>query len=171
MKMFQLLLVSSIAMLTIFSSCDKDEPVDPCTNGFLDPGEDAPDCGGDCPPCNVTPTPYLGLQINGTTTYMSQKDLNFDGTNWILSVANDSLSFNFNLGTTGNIGSYAMSSSLTSAVYNGTVYPNQSEGSYAISAHDTADDLMSGFFQIKFSRNGFTDTIRVQNGVFEYYQY
>ena len=171
MRAFKILLVSSIAMLTIFSSCDKEEPVDPCTNGFLDPGEDAPDCGGNCPPCNTTPTSYLGVEINGITTYMTQKALNYDGTNWVLSISNDSLDFNFNLGSTGTPGAFPMPANLTNAVYNGTVYPNQTSGNYTITHHDEQDDLMSGYFGIKFSRNGFTDTIYVTNGVFEYYSY
>jgi hypothetical protein len=158
-------------MLTIFSSCTKEEPVDPCTNGFLDPGEDAPDCGGNCDPCDNTPVPYLGIQVNGVPTVMTTKSLTYDGTNWTLSMANDSLTFNFCLGSTGDIGSFAMPSNCTSAAFDGLNYPNQSSGSYAISSHDLQDDLMSGYFQVDFSRTGFLDTIHVTNGVFEFYEY
>jgi len=171
MKTIHFLFITGIAILTIFSSCKKDEPVDPCTNGFLDPGEDAPDCGGNCPPCSSIEQIYLGLKVNGTSVVMSNKDLEYDGSNWILSMSNDSLNFSFNLGSSGNVGSYAMPYTGTLTTFNGTLYPNKSNGSYVISQHDTENNQMSGFFQIDFSRMGFTDTLHVTDGTFEYFIY
>ena len=172
MKISTAILYSCIAMLTIFSSCKKEEEkTDLCSNGFLDPGETSPDCGGNCPPCNTTPASYLGLKVNGVQTLILSKSLNYDGTNWVLSISNDSLSLNINLGSTGATGSFPISSNLTSATYNGNSYPDLHDAHYVISAHDTGDDLMSGYFYAKFSRPGFTDTLRITDGTFEYMPY
>lgn len=158
-------------MLTIFSSCKKEESVDLCTNGYLDPGEEEPDCGGSCAPCPFVTAPYLDLKINDVETSMITKSLTYNGTNWILSMVNDSLTLFFDLGTTGNTGGYPMPLANTNASLFGNSYPNQTDGSYAISAHDLENDLMSGHFEIKFSRIGYTDTIFVTDGVFSDYSY
>jgi hypothetical protein len=171
MKLSKYSLFFAVAMLTIFSSCKKEEEVDPCTNGFLDPGEDAPDCGGNCPPCDNTPVPFFTLKVNDSIVHMDTKELDFNGTNWVLSMANDSLSFNIDIGTNGAIGSYPISATFSSASFYGTSYPIQTDGSCAISEHDEANDLMSGYFQIKFSRSGFTDTLRISDGLFEFFSY
>lgn len=161
-----------VAMLLIFSACKKkEETTDPCSNGFLDPGEVQPDCGGNCPPCAENYTTSLYLKVNGITTSMNSKSLNYNGTNWILSMSNDSLAFSFDLGSDGSVGSYAISPSNTSCTSFGTLYPNQSNGTCAISYHDTVANRMSGFFQIDFSRNGFVDTVHVTNGQFDYFTY
>lgn len=159
------------AMLLIFSACKEDEPVDPCTNGFLDPGETAPDCGGDCPPCSTTPITFLNVAVNGVNTAMQNYGLDYNGTAWSLQLSNDSLNMQIGLGTTGAIGTEPINPAGTYLYKNGTQYSGQTDGTYSISEHDTAEDLMSGFFQITFFRPGFVDTIRITNGQFENFSY
>lgn len=159
------------AMLLIFSCKKKEETVDPCQNGFLDAGEELPDCGGNCPPCPENFTSSIYLDVNGVSTTFASKSLSFDGTNWYLSMTNDSLNLNLNLGSNGDIGSYSMAPTGSSCMYFGTSYPILSDGQFAISYHDTVDDRMSGLFQVKFSRPGFLDTIRLTSGQFDYYLY
>ena len=159
------------AMLLIFSACKEDEPVDPCTNGFLDPGETNPDCGGDCPPCVITPITFLNLEVNGVNTSMLNHEMNYDGTSWSLQMSNDSLNIQIGFGTTGAIGTEPINPSGTFLYKSGTQYLGQTDGTYTISEHDVSTDLMSGFFQIKFFRPGFVDTLRISNGQFENFAY
>lgn len=159
------------AMLLIFSACKEDEPVHPCTNGFLDPGEIAPDCGGDCPPCSTTPITFLNFEVNGVNTATSSSDLNYDGTSWSLQLANDSLNMQIAFGTTGVIGTEPILAAGSFCFKNGTQYLGQTDGTYTISDHDVSANLMSGFFQIKFFRPGFVDTLRITNGQFENFEY
>jgi len=159
------------AMLLIFSACKEDEPVDPCTNGFLDPGETAPDCGGNCPPCSTTPITFLNLMVNGVNTATLTSDLNYDGTSWSLQLANDSLNMQIAFGTTGAIGTEPILAAGSFCYLNGTQYLGQTDGTYTISDHDVSANLMSGFFQIKFFRPGFVDTLHITNGQFENFEY
>ncbi len=163
--------IITFAMLLIFSCKKKEEPVDPCQNGFLDAGEELPDCGGPCPPCQENFTSSLFLRVNGTTTTFSTKSLTFNGSNWILSMSNDTLDIQLDLGTNGDIGSYTMSPLNSNCDYYGINYPVLSDANFAISYHDTSANRMSGFFQAKFSRPGFVDTLRLTNGQFDYYVY
>lgn len=160
-----------IAMLLIFSCKKKEDTVDPCQNGFIDAGEVQPDCGGPCPPCAENYTSSLYLNINGVATTFSSKSLTYDGTNWILSMSNDSLDIQLDLGTDGTVGSYTMSTLNSDCDYFGINYPILSDANFAISYHDTAANRMSGLFQAKFSRPGFVDTVRITNGQFDYYVY
>ncbi len=159
------------AMLLIFSACKEDEPVDPCTNGFLDPGETTPDCGGNCPPCVTTPITFLNLEVNSVNTSMLNKEMNYDGTSWSLQLSNDSLNIQLSFGTTGLIATEPILASGSYLYKNGTQYLGQTSGTYTISDHDVSADLMSGFFQIKFFRPGFVDTLRITNGQFENFGY
>jgi hypothetical protein len=160
------------AMLLIFSACKEDEPVvDLCTNGFLDPGETAPDCGGNCPPCSNTPVSFLNLEVNGINTSMQTSELNYDGNSWSLQMSNDSLNIQIGYGTTGDVGTFPIDPAGAYLYRNGTEYEGQVDGIYSISEHNTADDLMSGFFQIKFFRPGFVDTLEITNGQFGNYSY
>jgi len=159
--------------ISFLNSCKKkkDDPVPLCENGFLDPGETSPDCGGNCPPCsNINPI-YTSMKINGVTHQLPTRQLVFDGTKWILSLSNDTISFSFNLGSNGSISSYSMSDEASFAEKNSIEYPNQTNGEFIISQHNTTDKTMSGFFNADFSRVGYTDTIRVTDGVFEYLTY
>ena len=158
-------------MLLIFSACKEDEPVDPCTNGFLDPGETVPDCGGDCPPCSVTPVTFLNLDVNGVNTSMLNQEMHYDGNSWALQLSNDSLNIQLSFGTTGAIGTEPIIAAGSFCYKSGVQYLEQSEGAYTISEHDVSADLMSGFFQINFSRPGFVDTLRITNGQFENFSY
>jgi hypothetical protein len=159
------------AMLLIFSACKEDDPVDPCTNGFLDPGETAPDCGGDCPPCSTTPVSFLTLYVNGVSTSMQNRELDYDGNSWSLQFSNDSLNVQIGYGTTGAIGTYPIDAAGSFLYKNGTQYLGQTEGVYSISDHDVSNNLMSGFFQIKFFRPGFVDTLHITGGQFENFSY
>ena len=159
------------AMLLIFSACKEDEPVDPCTNGFLDPGETVPDCGGNCPPCSTTPITFLHFEVNGVNTSTLTEELNYDGTSWSLQLVNDSLNIQISFGTTGLISTEPILASGSFLYKNGTQYLGQTDGTYSISEHDVSANIMSGFFQIKFFRPGFMDTLRITNGQFENFSY
>jgi len=165
------ILVILFTMLLIFSCKKEDEQVDPCQNGFLDAGEQSPDCGGNCPPCDENFISSLYLKINGISTSFSSKSLSYTGTNWILSMSNDTIDINLDFGTNGNIGSYVLSNLYSNCDYFGINYPVLNDANFAISYHDTINNRMSGFFQAKFSRPGFVDTIRITNGQFDYYIY
>ena len=167
MKYFTIL----CAMLLIFSACKEEEPIDPCTNGFLDPGESAPDCGGNCPPCSFTPVKFLNVSVNGVNTAMLTSELEYSGGAWSFQMSNDSLNIQIGLGNTGAIGTEPINPLGTYLYKSGTQYSGQTAGSYSIYEHDQAENLMSGFFQIKFFRPGFVDTIRISNGQFENYEY
>jgi hypothetical protein len=166
-----------VAMLTIFSSCKKEEePVDPCTNGYLDPGEDTPDCGGNCPPCNVSGPEYFTIFIDGQTGSMDSRVLNFDNPGWSLQMSNDSISMQISLGTSGAIQTSAIPAIGTYAYVNGIEYPIQSNGTYSISEHNVASQNMSGFFGINFVRQissspNVYDTLKISGGQFEFFNY
>lgn len=160
-----------IAMLSIFSACKEEEVVDKCTNGFLDPGESGIDCGGNCDPCIPYEPASLYLECNGTPITFSIKTLSYANSTWTLNAHNDSLSFQFNLGSNGSVGTYIMNPVGSYATKNGTTYLNTSNGMYSISAHNTDDQKMSGFFQADFSRTGYLDTMKVRNGQFEFLPY
>lgn len=170
MKTILLLL---IAILSIFSSCkDKDEPIDKCSNGFLDPGESGIDCGGNCStPCVPVEPATAFLECNGLPIGITSKTLLYENNNWTLTVGNDTISFQFNLGSNGAIGTYTMNPIGCLAIKNSTYYTNTTDGIFSISAHNLTSKKMSGFFQANFSRNGFTDTLRVTNGQFEFLPY
>lgn len=166
-----------IAMLTIFSSCKKEkEPVDPCTNGFLDPGETNPDCGGNCPPCSEETQEYLTVQLNGEQTVMDYSSLFYDGSAWSLQISNDSISMQINLGNSGAIQTSNIPSSGTYCTMNSIDYPIQQNGTYSISEHNLSEHTMSGFFNIDFllqisSMPLVYDTISFTGGQFEYFNY
>jgi hypothetical protein len=166
-----------IAMLTIFSSCKKnEEPVDPCTNGYLDPGETAPDCGGNCPPCQVTAPEYFTLFIDGQVGTMNTRVLNFDNPGWSLQMTNDSISMQLSLGTTGLVQTSPIPALGTYAYVNGLEYPIQANGTYSISEHNLASQNMSGFFGIDFVRQissgpDVYDTLKISGGQFEFFNY
>lgn len=159
------------AMLLIFSACKEDEPVDPCTNGFLDPGETSVDCGGDCAPCVNTPVTFLNLDVNGINTAMLNYEMDYDGSSWSLQLSNDSLNIQIGFGNTGVVGTYPIDAAASYLYRDGAQYLGQTDGVYSISDHDVTNDLMSGFFQIKFFRPGFVDTLEISNGQFENFGY
>ena len=86
-------------------------------------------------------------------------------------MSNDTLDIQLDLGTNGDVGSYTMSPLNSNCDYYGINYPVLSDANFAINYHDTAANRMSGFFQAKFSRPGFVDTVRITNGQFDYYVY
>jgi len=167
----------SAAMLTIFSSCKEDpEPIDPCTNGFLDPGEQLPDCGGPCPPCNITQPSYFAVSVDGTPTTFDTYEMNYDGNAWYLQLVNDSLNVQVSFDSTGVIGTEPVPEAGTFCFQSGIEYPIQHAGTYSISMHDMNTQAMSGFFNIQFVRQTSItpivyDTIKFQNGQFEYLYY
>lgn len=158
-------------MLLFFSACKEDEPVDPCTNGFLDPGEIQPDCGGNCAPCPINIISFLNLNVNGVSTSMSTQNLEYDGTAWTLQLANDTFNIQLSLGTTGLISTEAIPAAGSFCYRSGVEYSGQVDGIYSISDHDLSANLMSGFFQIKFFRPGLMDTLTISNGQFENFEY
>jgi hypothetical protein len=159
-------------ILVIFSACKKKtDTVDKCSNGFLDAGELGVDCGGNCAPCSVNNPPSLFLELNGTPISMTSKSIAFSENTYSLNASNDSLSFQFNIGSNGAIGTFTMNSLGTLGTKNGIYYMNASDGIYSISAFDTISKIMSGFLQVNLSRNGFTDTLKIRNCQFDYIKY
>lgn len=159
-------------MLVIFSACKKEEePKDPCTNGFLDPGELQPDCGGNCPPCEPSTTPIFYLELNGNPVVMNNRELDYASGTWILQLSNDSITMQVSLGSDGSVQTSAIPPSGTFAYMHGIQYDEQHNGTYSITAHDQTNQLMSGFFQVQFVRSGMTDTLRFTNGTFENFLY
>jgi hypothetical protein len=151
----------------VFLACKEDEPkVDKCKNGFKDAGEKNIDCGGICPDCPVTYTPYLTLKINQVETSFSNRLLDYSGSQWTLSCDNDSTAFQFNLGSNGSVGAYPMSPAGTTCTFKGQVYSIVTDGNFAIDSHDTSIKRMSGFFNVKFTKAGTTDTLFITSGQF-----
>lgn len=165
-------LILGFAILSIFSSCKEDEEiVDKCSNGFVDAGENGVDCGGNCPPCPVYEPASIYLECNGVSVEPDSKSLTYQNGYWTLNVSNDTIAFQFNLGNNPAIGFYPMDPAGCIASKNSIFYLNSSNGSYAISAHNTETKKMSGFFSADFTRTGFTDTLKVRNGQFEFLPY
>lgn len=159
-------------MLSIFSSCkDKEVAVDKCSNGFVDGGETGVDCGGNCTPCIPYEAASIYLECNGVSVPISNKTLTYQNNVWILNANNDTISFQFNLGTIGNVGTYSMNPNGSYASKNGNYYLNCSDATYAISDHNLSTNKMSGFFEANFSRTGFSDTLKVRSGQFSYLPY
>ena len=142
-----------------------------CSNGFLDAGELDVDCGRNCAPCQLNNSPSLFLELNGTPISMTSKSIAFSGNTYSLNTSNDSLSFQFNIGSNGTIGTFTMNSLGTLGTKNGIYYMNASDGIYSISSFDTISKIMSGFLQVNLSRNGFTDTLKIRNCQFDYIKY
>jgi hypothetical protein len=160
------------AILLIFSACKEEKPVkEPCENGFLDAGETGIDCGGNCPPCAPVEIPLLYVECNGSQVNMTSKALTYSNGSWALLISNDTLSIQIALGNTGTIGTFPLTGGGSYATKNAQYYMNCSNGIYAISAHNTTSHKMSGFFQADFSRTGFSDTLHVRNGQFEFLTY
>ncbi|MCE2711043.1 MAG: hypothetical protein LW688_00715 [Cryomorphaceae bacterium] len=159
-------------MLLIISSCSKKEnPIDPCSNGFVDAGETGVDCGGNCSPCIVYNPPSMYMELNGLPLSMSQKSISLSAGNYILTASNDSLTFKFNLGSSLSIGTFPMNTSGTLALKNGAYYLVSSEGTNSISSLDTVSKIVHGFLQVNISRSGFTDTLKIRNCQFDYIPY
>lgn len=157
-----------LAMLVFFSSCKKDDdPVDTCTNGFLDPGEIGIDCGGNCGPCDSYTPSYVYLECNGQPITMDTKSLTYTNGNWSLLTYNDSLKIQLNLGNNGSVDVYPISPSGSFGEYFGNLYLNAENGTFAIYNHDTINHKMGGFFQVDFIRTGINDTLKIRNGQFE----
>jgi hypothetical protein len=156
------------AMLIIFSSCKKKEtPPIPCENGFLDPGEIGIDCGGNCAPCSNNTPSYMYFECNGVPLVMQTKELTYTNGIWSLAANNDTFSIQLNLGSIGQVDVYNTNPMGSLVIKNGTYYLNANNGSHAFYYHDTINKKMGGFFQVDFSRDGFDDTLRIQNGQFE----
>ena len=155
-------------MLIIFSSCKKDDDQVPsCENGFLDIGESGIDCGGTCSPCSNNEPSYMSFDCNGVPLVMQTKVLSYTNGIWSLAANNDTFSIQLNLGSNGAIDVYNTNPQGSVAIKNGIYYLNANNGTHAFYYHDTINKKMGGFFQIDFSRDGFDDTLRIQNGQFE----
>ena len=168
----------ALAMLVIFSACNKDEPtaVNKCSNGFIDPGETGVDCGGNCPPCNNTYPSFLSVIINGQTSPMTTKELHYDQGYWSLQMSNDSMDIQLALGNDGSVGAHPILMSGSYAYYNGVQYQQFAGGTCSIISHNTTDQEMSGFFGAEFLLQTSTnpsvyDTLKLSNGQFEHMPY
>lgn len=161
-----------LLFLALLTACkDKEEVVDKCKNGFLDPGETGIDCGGNCSPCAVSQPTYFYLECNGSPIVMPTKSLVYQNNTWTLFASNDTLQLQFNMGNNNVVGVYPVLPSGSFAKLFSTFYMNTSNGTCAIYSNDTINHKMSGFFEADFSRTGFNDTIKIRNGQFEFIPY
>ncbi len=160
------------AILLIFSAGKKDKDTeDTCTNGFLDAGEQGIDCGGTCSPCIVHEPEYMYMECNGVPVNFPTKNLQQVNNNWILTASNDTLSIQLNLGTDTTIGIHAFEGPGNLINYHSVMYSNMTGGTYGIFYNNLVTKKMGGFFQAKYWRTGFDDTLWIQNGQFEYMNY
>lgn len=159
-------LLFTIALFSlVLNACkDKEVVVDTCSNHFLDPGEEKVDCGGNCPACPVEYYPSLYCNVNGIQTSFPTKSLQRSGTDWILSCSNDTCQFYFNLGSNGAVGTYNMEQQGSYVLFHSIPYQNMYIGFHTITSHDVGARRMSGFFQGKFWRPGFVDTVNITGG-------
>lgn len=160
-----------IAAILILFSCKEKEEVDPCTNGFVDSGENGVDCGGNCPPCEPNYAASLSMSINLHNINFWGTTITYDGSDYILNVTNDSVAMTLNLGTDGTVGNFNVLQQGSLCTYHGIDYPLITTGTSAVSANDLQNHLLSGFFQVNFYRSGFTDTVKITNGQFDYVPY
>lgn len=156
-------------LLTVACNKEEDPVINPCMNGQLDPGETAMDCGGTCGDCPDAEFPYAGFSYNGNATTASTKQLTYNN-GWTLTVSDDTVSVQVNLGNDGSVGTYTMAAAGSFASYNGLNYPTLVDGIFSISGHNPATEKLSGFFQGKFVRMA-GDTLYITNGFFEYLPY
>lgn len=167
--MYKLLLVSALSVIALSSSCKKEELVDLCTNGFLDPVEVEPDCGGSCKPCTSEPLNYVYSELNGKSTSFTTKTFGYNSNfnSWVLVLANDTLNITLGAGPNGNIGTYDWDAN-TSYSYENNLYPIKQNGVLTISSKD--NNLASGYFSGTFIRpaNNLlpSDTVRIESGQF-----
>lgn len=164
------ILIASI--LIIFSSCkDKNIKIDQCQNGYLDAGETKIDCGGVCNPCKEIETPYLFLKLNGKDISFQPKKIYSSNNIYYLIAENDTINLNINLGTNLNVGTYPISPTNTNGQMNLIAYPNASNGIYSFNKIDTINRKISGFFDVKLSRQNPDDTLFITGGQFSYLSY
>ncbi len=162
----------SIAIILIFTACKKDtDTKDACTNGFLDIGEQGIDCGGTCSPCIVNEPEYMYMECNGAPVNFPNKNLQQVNNNWILTASNDTLSIQLNFGTDTTNGIHVLQGSGNLINYHSVLYSNMTGGTYGIFYNNPVSKKMGGFFQAKFWRSGFDDTLWIENGQFEYMKY
>lgn len=164
------ILIASI--LIIFSSCKhKKIEIDQCQNGFLDAGETKIDCGGICAACKEDKTPYLFLNLNGKEISFQPKKINLINSNYYLVVENDTINFNINLGPKLNFGTKIIPILNTNGQMNLIAYPNASNGIYTVNKIDSINKTVSGFFDVKLSKQNPDDTLFITGGQFSYLSY
>lgn len=144
-----------LAFLFLTFSCEKEEQS--CSDGVFTPEkEKKTDCGGVCPPCDFVPTnvdTYLSANINGEQ--ISFTDYSLSKTpEWILTFQNDSLYFNVNFGDGDSLGGRPISSTYSQGIMNGDNYPDLMNGTVVFSEIDHTEKHLSGFFTVKFNKNG-----------------
>ncbi len=152
-------------------SCKKDPPVDKCKNGFKDIGEEGVDCGGNCPACVKVYIPGLSLKLNQTPITFDTRSFTQINNLWYLKFSNDSVQVQIEIGqdiVTDSL--YDINSFNTFATIDGIIYPltNQYPSTnVGIMENITSDRRISGLFEAKFYRSGFTDTMRITSGRFD----
>jgi hypothetical protein len=157
-----------LALTFLIFSCNKEEQS--CSDGVFSPDEEQNlDCGGVCPPCDFQPTvvdTYLSAKINGQLTSFSDFSLT-KNPDWILSFQNDSLSFNVNFGTGDSLGGRPITPTFSNGTINNVNYPDFQNGTVVLSEIDNTQNYLSGFFTVKFNRNGSAiDTLVVSDAQF-----
>lgn len=165
MKLLNILLVASI--LIAISCNKKEEPtINPCANGVKDNGEEDIDCGGPCKACYHYP--YLIFTYRNMSIQCDNKTLSYINNEWILEASFDTISFQINFGSNGNEGTYNITAQNSFAIGGQLPYQFVS-GTIGIGDHDEINRYMKGNFEASFAHN--FDTIKLEDGQFEYLQY
>jgi hypothetical protein len=152
-------------------ACKKDEPADTCKNGFLDIGELGVDCGGKCPDCEKVYIPGLSIKLNGAAIPFENRSFTQENNFWYLKFWNDSIQVQVEIGEDIVVDSlYNINSINTFATIDGIIYPLKKpypSSNVGIIENIVQDSRISGLFEIKLYRNGFTDTMRITSGRFD----
>ena len=156
----------TISLLVLISCKEKETYVDPCTNGYLDPGEVKIDCGGTCTPCPTVYIPSVNIKLNGVQMSFPTKTLSYSSNLYLLTFSNDTMNFQLNLGSNDSVNTYVMSSNQTFAQINSTHYTGVSNATFAISANDKTNKRMNGFFNLTYFVPGQNDTLKITSGQF-----
>lgn len=175
------LIIYTFAMLVIFSACKpKEEKVDTCTNGYIDNGETAIDCGGTCKPCPPIDFPYLFTKINGDDlSFKTDSIIKKNGDDYFLNFKSDSITVSINLGNNFAIGNRAINPTGTFGIYKRTInsniitydYLTSNDGMLTFSKVDATKKEVSGYFNVNLSRTDPIDTMKVTSGNFANIKY
>ena len=165
--------ITTILILFLFSCKKKEEVVDKCKNGYKDAGELGIDCGGNCGPCPTVYIPSAQCTYNGSQTSFHTKTLAFANNNYTLTMYNDSIYIQLNLG----VGIHPLLSSGSLITKSGSApnftYSNISNATFYVTSDDATDQRMSGLFNLNFYPTGASasDTVRITSGSFDDLKY
>lgn len=159
-----------------FLACKEEEVIDKCKDGYLSPGEEQIDCGGDCDPClPEEEIVYSFAKVDDVQWDFNNAYVVFNNDYYyIADYENDTLKIEmqFNFGNGDSLGARPMkplnnfvkvTDKQAATVDDFDVLGN---GSVIFSKLDFGNERISGFFQAKLAQ-GFNDTIKITGGQFE----